>query len=60
MKPPPPSLDDDQWRSLCATAPVRPAQVAAGRDRLLRDDWPEPLAVADAVLAWPRRLLSFV
>ena len=59
VKPHPPSLDDDQWRSLCAAAPVRPARVAAGRARVTGDDWPEALAVADAVLAWPRRLLGF-
>jgi hypothetical protein len=61
VKPPPPSITEDSWRSLCAPAPVRPSLVAAGRARLAGNDWPEPLAVADALLAWsPRLFLALV
>lgn len=54
MRLPVPPLNDDEWQSLCSTPPVRPSVVAAGRARLLRNDWPDPLAIADALLAWPR------
>jgi hypothetical protein len=58
VKPPPPSFSEDAWRSLCATASIRPTRVAIGRARLARNDWPDPLAVADALLTWPRRLVA--
>lgn len=50
MKPSVPSLTDEVWLSLCEVDGVRPPAVAAGRARLASNDWPEPLAVADAVL----------
>lgn len=51
MKPPPPSLSDEVWNWLCQSDRVRPALVAAGRERLAANDWPAPLDVADALLA---------
>jgi hypothetical protein len=32
--------------------------VAVGRARVAGNDWPDPLAIADAVLAWPRLCLA--
>ena len=51
MKPPPPSFSDEVWNWLCQSDRVRPALVAAGRARLVTNDWPTPLDVADALLA---------
>jgi hypothetical protein len=55
VKPPPPTFNEVTWCSLCETVPVRPRLVAVGRARVAHNDWPEALAVADAVLAWPCR-----
>ena len=53
-----PPISDDEWQSLCAAPPVRPSVVAAGRARLVANDWPDSLAIADALLAWPRPILG--
>ena len=59
MKPPVPSLTDEVWCSLCEPELVRPSVVAAGRARLITNDWPAPLDVADALLdAQPRLLVA--
>lgn len=47
---PPDAIPDELWWSLCELHLVRPAVVAACRARVASNDWPEPLAVADAVL----------
>ena len=50
MKPTVPPLTDEVWLSLSEAEAIRPPAVAAGRARVATNDWPEPLAVADAVL----------
>ena len=50
MKPPVQPFTDEIWLTLCETELVRPECVAAGRARLVTNDWPAPLDVADAIL----------
>jgi hypothetical protein len=48
----------EDWSLLCRERLVRPAVVEAGRARLLTNDWPDPLAVADAVITGYPRVLA--
>ena len=52
-------MTTEVWTRLCRERLIRPAVVAAGRARVLTNDWPDALAVADALLAGrPRRLTA--
>jgi hypothetical protein len=46
-----PPLSEQVWLWLCEPGRVRASAVAAGRARVAADDWPTPLALADAILA---------
>ena len=57
MNPPVPALSDDTWDWLCTSGSVRDDVVAAVRARLVSDELPDALAVADAMLTgWPNLL----
>lgn len=47
-----PELPEDVWCVFREVAPVRRDLVAAARARLESGDGPQPLEIADAVLAW--------
>ena len=52
-------MTSEVWARFCRERLIRPAVVEAGRARLLSDDWPDALAVADALLAGrPHRLAA--
>lgn len=52
-----PTVSEETWQTVRDAPVVRPAQVQAGRARVVSGDWPSPVQVADVLLAgWFRRL----
>jgi len=51
-------LTNEVWNRLCRERLIRPAVVEAGRVRVLTNDWPDALAVADAVITGRPGLLA--
>ena len=58
MQQPVPPLTPEVWTLLCRERLIRPAQVEAGRARVLTNDWPDAFAVADALIAGRPHLLA--
>jgi hypothetical protein len=53
-------LTNEVWNWLCRDRLIRPSVVEAGRVRLLTNDWPDALAVADALIAGRPGLLAAI
>ena len=60
MQPPVSPLTAEVWTLLCRERLIRPAQVEAGRVRVLTNDWPDAYAVADALLAGRPHVLAAI
>jgi hypothetical protein len=58
VTPTAPALPDELWAWLCETAVVRPLVVSEMRARIGTPDWPDALAVADAILFPPGQRLA--